>query len=111
MRGVVDAPWGIAQSMCEQNNMVLPNPKTKAENDQYAAAGPTWIDINVNDVLSCKHYSNLASCKYNCLAVQKETFWTRRQRGFLNTEGRWSVENGADNMPYYCVQSGMTLVQ
>ena len=46
----------------------------------------------------------------NCSAAwpeDKPAFWMRRKRGFLNTEGSWTVENGADNMPYYCVQSGM----
>lgn len=52
MRSGIGAPWGIAQSWCEQNDMILPNPSNKAQNDLYTAAGPTWMDINVNDILT-----------------------------------------------------------
>lgn len=59
MRSGIGAPWGIAQSWCEQNDMTLPNPTNKAQNDLYTAAGPTWMDINVNNILTGKHNSTI----------------------------------------------------
>jgi len=86
--GPSDANWGAAKRYCERNGMRLPFPRNDAENAQYAAVGPTWIALNVNDALN-------GNLPYNN--------WGRKSRGYMNSDGQWSDKNALERMPYFCV--------
>lgn len=51
-RGPTDGSWGMAKAFCDEHNMVLPLPQDGDENEKYTAIGPTWLDVNVNDLIS-----------------------------------------------------------
>ena len=96
LRGPTAARWGQARKFCKSQNMVLPYPSTMSDNKMYAAAGTTWLDVNVNHILNNhnKHFH----------------YWMRRQRGWMNRNGNWSARQATFNAEYYCVKQGIVTV-
>jgi len=93
IRGPASIPWGHAKRFCEDRDMEIPNPKNAELNHLYAGAGPTWLDINVNDIFNAYDdgYKN----------------WRKKQRGFMTRHGRWVNRLATDRLPFYCVYPGL----
>ena len=43
--------FGEASQFCASFDMSLPNPLSPLENNNYANVGPSWMNVNVNDLL------------------------------------------------------------
>jgi len=63
-------------------------------NDLYAAAGTTWLNVNVNELLENNNFQN----------------WERRQRGWLSNDGVWKSRMGGNPSAYFCVIPGRNIV-
>ena len=88
LRAAEKAPFGIADAYCQEHDMTLPHPQNDQINSLYAAAGTTWLNVNVNELLNDDSFSN----------------WQRRQRGWLNENGQWKSRDGGDVIDFFCVK-------
>ena len=90
LRGPSRARWAQARDYCAANGMELPHPRNQDENNAYSAAGPTWLDVNVNTKLNDGEFNN----------------FRRRQRAWMDPTGRWISRIAGRSLDYFCVEPG-----
>ena len=52
--GPEDLSWRDARAFCEEHEMLLPMPIRSSQNDLFKTVGPTWLSLNLNDVINGK---------------------------------------------------------
>merc|ERR1712176_1465482 len=87
-RGPSPMSFPKAKQWCKKEGKVLPRSENSAENAEMAKFGATWLDVLVNQIFDNDGvYDN----------------FKRRQRAYLQDDGRWAVLDASEKREFYCV--------